>query len=120
VIAALHDEAPSPDATDWRQIAATYEKLLQLEDNPVVALNRAVAVSMVDGPRAGLDLLERLKDDPRINADRRFHAVRAHLLETDGDIPAALEAYKAAEARATNRQQKRYLSLQVTRLEGPT
>jgi predicted RNA polymerase sigma factor len=119
-IAALHDEAPSEEATDWRQIAAIYGLLLRLGDNPVVALNHAVAVSMVDGPRAGLELLRRLEDDPRIDSDRRFHAVRAHLLETEGDIPAALEAYKAAERLATNLQQRRHLNLQIARLETAT
>jgi RNA polymerase sigma factor (sigma-70 family) len=119
-VAAVHDEAPSSETTDWRQIAAIYRLLLQLEDNPVVALNHAVAVSMVEGPGAGLDLLGRLRDDPRISADRRFHAVRAHLLEEDGDVAAALEAYKAAARRATNLQQQRYLNLQITRLQGST
>jgi predicted RNA polymerase sigma factor len=67
--------------------------LLRLDDNPVVALNHAVAVSMVAGPRAGLELVQRLGADARINADRRFHAVRGHLLEMAGDHTAALEAY---------------------------
>ena len=64
-IAALHDEAESAEATDWPQIAALYGVLLRLADNPVVALNHAVAVSMVAGPRAGLELLQRLGTDPR-------------------------------------------------------
>jgi predicted RNA polymerase sigma factor len=62
-IAALHDEAPSAETTDWAQIAALYGVLLRLEDNPVVALNHAVAVSMVSGPRAALELLQRLSPD---------------------------------------------------------
>ncbi len=118
-IAALHDEADSPEATDWRQIAALYGVLLRLEDNPVVALNHAVAVSMVTGPRAGLGLLQRLAADARINADRRFHAVRGHLLEMAGDRTAALEAYRAAARAATNLQQQRYLNDQVARLQAP-
>jgi RNA polymerase sigma factor (sigma-70 family) len=115
-IAALHDEAESPAATDWRQIAALYGVLLRLDDNPVVALNHAVAVSMVAGPRAGLELVQRLADDARINADRRFHAVRGHLLELAGDRTAALAAYRAAAQVATNVAQERYLSQQITRL----
>jgi predicted RNA polymerase sigma factor len=79
-IAALHDEAESPEATDWPQIAALYGVLLRLDDSPVVALNHAVAVSMVAGPQAGLELVQRLGADARVNADRRFHAVRGHLL----------------------------------------
>ena len=116
-IAALHDEAESTAATDWRQIAALYGVLLRLDDNPVVALNHAVAVSMVAGPRAGLELVQRLADDARINADRRFHAVRGHLLELAGDRTAALAAYRAAAQAATNVAQERYLSQQITRLQ---
>ena len=115
-IAAVHDEAVSAEATDWPQIAALYEVLLRLDDNPVVALNHAVAVSMVAGPRPGLELVDRLDADPRINADRRFHAVRAHLLEMAGDDAAALEAYRAAAQAATNLQQLRYLNEQIGRL----
>jgi RNA polymerase sigma factor (sigma-70 family) len=118
-IAAVHDEAESPEVTDWRQIAALYGVLLRLDDNPVVALNHAVAVSMVAGPRAGLELVHCLGADARINADRRFHAVRGHLLEMAGDRTAALEAYRAAARVATNLQQQRYLNPQVTRLQGP-
>ena len=115
-IAAVHDEAASAGATDWPQIVALYDVLLRLEDNPVVALNRAVAVAMVDGPRAGLDLIGRLDADPRISADRRLHAVRAHLLELAGDPAAAIEAYRVAAGAATNLQQQRYLNRQIARL----
>ncbi len=115
-IAAVHDEAASAEATDWPQIAALYEVLLRLDDNPVVALNHAVAVSMTTGPRAGLELLRQLAADPRINADRRFHAVRAHLLETIGEHAEALDAYRAAARAATNLQQQRYLNQQISRL----
>ena len=117
-IAAVHDEAESTETTDWAQIAALYGVLLGLDDNPVVALNHAVAVAMATGPRAGLELLNRLESDPRINADRRFYAVRAHLLERNGDRHAALDAYQQAARRATNLQQQRYLNRQIARLQG--
>jgi RNA polymerase sigma factor (sigma-70 family) len=117
-IAAIHDEAESVDGTDWAQIAALYGLLLRLDDNPVVALNHAVAVAMANGPRAGLALLNRLDSDPRINADRRFHAVRAHLLERNGERRAAFYAYQEAARRATNLQQQRYLNRQIARLQG--
>ncbi len=117
VIAAVHDEAPSAEATDWPQIVALYGVLRQLDDGPVVALNHAVAVSMVQGPEAGLGLLHPLADDPRINADRRFHAVRAHLLEQSGDTAAARDAYEAAARSATNLQQRRYLNGQIAGLD---
>ena len=116
-IAAVHDEAESPEATDWRQIAALYGVLLHIDDNPVVALNQAVAVSMVAGPRAGLELIQRLEADTRINTDRRFHAVRGHLFEMAGDPAAALEAYRTAARVATNLQQQRYLNQQINRLQ---
>jgi RNA polymerase sigma factor (sigma-70 family) len=119
-IAAVHDEAESSEATDWPQIAALYGVLLRLDDSPVVALNHAVAVSMVAGPRAGLGLVQRLEADPRVNADRRFHAVRGHLLEMAGERTAALEAYRAAARVATNLQQQRYLNGQITRLQAPS
>ncbi|MEU7742061.1 sigma-70 family RNA polymerase sigma factor [Nonomuraea sp. NPDC049158] len=108
-IAALHDEAPTAAATDWPQIKALYEVLMRLSDNPVVTLNHTVAAAMVDGPGAGLALLEKLADDPRIAEDHRLHAVRAHLLEMSGDHRAAREAYEAAAQRTSSLQQQRYL-----------
>ncbi|HEY2668769.1 MAG TPA: sigma-70 family RNA polymerase sigma factor [Rugosimonospora sp.] len=119
-IAAVHDEADSAQATDWAQIAALYGVLLRLDDNPVVALNHAVAVSMVAGPRAGLTLLQGLEADSRIVSSRRFHAVRAHLLEQSGEPAAALAAYRTAARYATNTQQQRYLNQQIARLQDLT
>ncbi|HEY8474786.1 MAG TPA: sigma-70 family RNA polymerase sigma factor [Natronosporangium sp.] len=115
-IAAVHDEAPSASETDWPQILALYELLLQISDNPMVALNRAVAVAMVHGPAAGLAALDQL-DDPRIVRDHRWSAVRAHLLELAGDAPAAYQAYLAAAERATNLAQQRYLYARAGRLQ---
>jgi RNA polymerase sigma factor (sigma-70 family) len=115
-IAAVHDEASSAEATDWPQIVALYELLRRIADNPVVALNQAVAVAMVDGPRAGLDLLGALEADERIAEDRRLHAVRAHLLELAGDRAGARDAYLAAARRATNLPQQRYLHARAARL----
>jgi predicted RNA polymerase sigma factor len=108
-IAAVHDEAPSVEETDWPQIVALYELLLQTSDNPVVALNHAVAVGMADGPHAGLALLDELRADKRIADDHRYHAVRAHLLEMAGERMAARDAYLAAAQRATNLPQQRHL-----------
>jgi RNA polymerase sigma factor (sigma-70 family) len=115
-IAALHDEAPSAEATDWPQIVALYELLMRLSDNPVVALNHAVAVAMARGARAGLDLLAGLAADARIAGDHRFHAARAHLLELAGDRVAARDAYRAAAARTTSLPQQRYLHGRAARL----
>jgi predicted RNA polymerase sigma factor len=98
-IAAVHDEAPKADATDWPQIVALYELLLHMSDNPVVALNHAVAVAMAQGPERGLDLLGGFQADERIAQDHRFHAVRAHLLEMVGDRPGARDSYLEAAWR---------------------
>jgi predicted RNA polymerase sigma factor len=115
-IAAIHDEAPSAEATDWPQIVGLYELLMRTGDNPVVALNHAVAVAMARGPQAGLDLLDTLQADQRIAEDHRLHAVRAHLLEMAGDRAAARDAYLAAASRATNLSQQRHLHSRAARL----
>jgi RNA polymerase sigma factor (sigma-70 family) len=115
-IAAIHDEAPTADATDWPQILALYEVLLGLSDNPVVALNHVVAVAMVRGPQAGLGLLGQLEADERLAADRRLHAVRAHLLEMSGERAAARAAYLAAARQSTSLQHQRYLHSRAARL----
>jgi len=115
-VAAVHDEAPSAGATDWPQIIALYGLLLRISDNPMVALNHAVAVAMVRGAHAGLDLLGKLEADARIAGDHRLHAVRAHLLEMAGDRVAARDAYQAAARRATSLPQQRYLHARAARL----
>ena len=108
-IAAIHDEAPTAANTDWPQIVALYEVLLGLADNPVVALNHAVAVAMVRGPSAGLGLVAALDQDARIAGDYRLHSVRAHLLEELGDRDGARASFLTAADRAMSRQQERYL-----------
>ncbi|TDE41312.1 sigma-70 family RNA polymerase sigma factor [Nonomuraea mesophila] len=115
-IAALHDEAPTAEETDWPQIVALYERLLELSGNPMVALNHAVAVAMARGPQAGLDLLERLRHDDLLAGDHRLYAVRAHLLEMSGDDEAAREAYDEAAGRAMSTPQQRYLRSRAIRL----
>jgi predicted RNA polymerase sigma factor len=115
-IAAVHGEAATAAATDWPQILALYELLRQLDPGPVVALNHAVAVAMVRGPQAGLDLLADLENDHRIAAGHRFHAVRAHLLELAGDHRGARESYLAAAHRAASLPHQRYLNAQAARL----
>jgi predicted RNA polymerase sigma factor len=115
-IAAVHDEAPAAENTDWPQILALYELLLQANDNPVVALNHAVATAMARGPRAGLSLLAELASDERLTAGHRFHAVRAHVLEMAGDHEAARASYLEAASRATSLPHQRYLNSQAARL----
>ncbi|GLX04701.1 DUF6596 domain-containing protein [Microbispora sp. NBRC 16548] len=115
-IAALHDEAQSADTTDWPQIAALYEVLTGMSDNPVTLLNHAVAVAMSRGPRAGLDLLDGLEGDERLARDHRLPAVRAHLLEMAGKRAAAREAYLAAARRAASLPRRRYLNARAAHL----
>ncbi|MEU8125021.1 DUF6596 domain-containing protein [Spirillospora sp. NPDC049024] len=115
-IAALHDEAPTARETDWPQIAALYEVLLELAPNPMAALNHAVAVAMARGPAAGLALLEDLRADKRIAGHHRLHAVRAHLLEMSGDTAAARACYLAAAEAARSLTERRYLNARAARL----
>jgi RNA polymerase sigma factor (sigma-70 family) len=117
-IAAIHDEAPAAGATDWPQILALYELLMQISGNPVVALNHAVAVAMVHGPAAGLALLGELAADERLAGGHRLPAVRAHLLEMAGDHAAARASYLAAARRAGSIPQQRYLNARAARLAG--
>ncbi len=117
-IATLHAEASSVEATDWPQILALYTVLLRLTASPVVALNRAVAVAMVHGPRAGLDLVADLDRDPSLESGHRLEAVRAHLLERLGDLPSAIASFRASAARAPNAVEQRYLLRKAARLAG--
>lgn len=115
-IAALHDEAPGWEETDWPQIRALYELLTELSDNPVVRLNHAVAVAMVDGPEAGLARLSELGGERRLTGDHRWHAARAHLLERSGDPESARESYLEAARLATSPPHQHYL---YARAEAP-
>jgi RNA polymerase sigma factor (sigma-70 family) len=114
-IAAVHDQAPQGDDTDWPQILALYGLLEQMTGNPVVTLNRAVAAAMADGPSAGLALLDAV--DERLAGHYRLDAVRAHLLEMAGDPEAALVHYRAAASRTTSLPERRYLATRAARLK---
>jgi RNA polymerase sigma factor (sigma-70 family) len=115
-IAAVHDEAPRAEDTDWPQIVALYERLLLMSDNPVVALNHAVAVAMAHGAGPGLALVEKLASEDRLAEDHRLHAVRAHLLERSGEFAAARHAYETAARLTTNLPQQRYLNTRAAEL----
>jgi RNA polymerase sigma factor (sigma-70 family) len=115
-IAAVHAEAPHAEATDWRQIVALYELLERFGPNPMVTLNRAVAVGMARGPQAGLALLATLETDERITSHHRLEAVRAHLLERAGDLDAARASYRDAARRTTSLPEQRYLEARAARL----
>ena len=115
-IAAVHDEAARAEETDWRQIVALYELLEGVQPNPMVTLNRAVAIAMVDGPAAGLALLATLDGDDRIARHHRLEAVRAHLLELAGDLEGARASYRIAARRTTSLPEQRYLEGRAGRL----
>jgi len=115
-IAAVHDEAPTAEATDWPQILALYRVLERLSPGPIVTLNRAVAVAMVDGPHAGLELLATLDGDESMRHTHRLDAVRAHLLELAGDVDAARASYRRAARMTKSIPEQRYLALRAARL----
>jgi RNA polymerase sigma factor (sigma-70 family) len=117
-IAAVHDEAQTTEATDWSQIVALYELLMRISDNPVVTLNHAVAVAMAGDVQAGLDLLEQIEADERIAGDHRLYAVRAHLMEMAGDLPAAADACLEAARRTASFPVRRYLQAMASRMRG--
>jgi RNA polymerase sigma factor (sigma-70 family) len=113
-IAAVHDRAERAEDTDWTQIVALYGLLEQLTDNPVVTLNRAVAVAMAEGPEAGLVVVDSVGE--RLAGHYRLDAVRAHVLELAGDTAGALEHYLAAAGRTTSVPEQRYLAMKAARL----
>lgn len=115
-IAAVHDEAPDAEKTDWPQILALYEVLERVAPGPVVTLNRAVAVAMVNGPRAGLALLGTLDADDRMAKHHRLSAVRAHLLEMSGDLDSARSMYQLAARQTASLPEQRYLHTRAARL----
>ncbi|MFD4630890.1 RNA polymerase sigma factor [Streptomyces sp. NPDC058284] len=113
-IAALHDEAPSAEATDWPQILALYDHLVRRTPEPMAALGRAVACAMVHGPQAGLDALGALEG--RLAGHYRLEAVRAHLLEKAGDVEGACAAYRSAAQGTLSRPEAHYLRRRAARL----
>ena len=115
-IAAIHDEAVRAEDTDWPQILALYDLLSRMSDNPMVKLNHAIAVAMVQGVARGLELLDTLKADDRIANHHRLDSVRAHLLELAGDRERAVEHYRAAAVKTASLPERNYLLTQAARL----
>ncbi|OJF14804.1 RNA polymerase sigma factor [Couchioplanes caeruleus] len=115
-IAAVHDEAPAAERTDWPQILALYEVLERVAPGPVVTLNKAVAVARARGPLAGLTVLAELDGDERMKDNHRLEAVRAHLLELVGDAAAAHAAYRRAATMTASLPEQRYLMLRAAEL----
>jgi RNA polymerase sigma factor (sigma-70 family) len=113
-IATVHDQADSHAGTDWPQILSLYGLLERRTGNPMVTLNRAVAAAMVEGPAAGLALLDGVRS--RLGGHHRFHAVRGHLLEMAGDGPGAAAEFRAAAAGTANLREQHYLTAKAASL----
>ncbi|HTF08765.1 MAG TPA: RNA polymerase sigma factor [Asanoa sp.] len=118
-IAAVHDDAASVATTDWPQVVALYDVLRTMAPSPLVDLNRAVAVAMVDGPAAGLELLDALVADRHLAAYHLLPAARADLLRRLGRIAEAAEAYRAALALVGNEPERSYLTRRLDSLRSP-
>jgi RNA polymerase sigma-70 factor (ECF subfamily) len=117
-IAALHAQAPSYQDTDWAQIVRLYDFLLGAWRSPVVALNRAVAVSLAEGPAAGLAQLDELDRDGRLAGYRYLPAARADMLRRLGRRGEAAASYRAALALTENAAERAYLSGRITEVTG--
>jgi RNA polymerase sigma-70 factor (ECF subfamily) len=116
-IAAVHAEAESPDDTDWTQVAGLYAELYRLDPSPVVALNRAVAIAMVDGPQAGLQILASLESE--LEGYAPFYSAKAALLERVEARPEAAEAYERAAELVKNEAQAQFLEGRRAAASGP-
>jgi len=115
-IAAVHAQAPSAAATDWRQIAGLYDLLVQVSPSPVVELNRAVAVAMRDGPAAGLPLIDALLGDGDLGHYHLAHAARADLHRRLGNRAEAKTSYEHALTLARQEPERRFLARRISEL----
>jgi RNA polymerase sigma-70 factor (ECF subfamily) len=117
-IAAVHAEAPTAEETDWAEIVALYDRLLAMTSSPVVALNRAAAVSMRDGPEAGLRLVDDLASDRQLERYHLLHSARGAMLDRTGDHAGAAEAFRRALDLATNPVDRRFLQRRLDEVTG--
>jgi RNA polymerase sigma-70 factor (ECF subfamily) len=116
-IAALHASAPRACDTDWRQIAALFDELARRQPSPIIALNRAVAIAMWQGPEAGLPLIDRLAGE--LGDYHLWHAARADLLRRLGRRPEAAAAYRAALVHVGSDPERRFLEGRLAEVERP-
>jgi RNA polymerase sigma-70 factor, ECF subfamily len=115
-IAAVHCQAARAEDTDWAQIARLYEFLERVQPSPVVSLNRAVAISMVDGPKTALTLIDQLRADGNLEQYHLFHAARADMLRRLGSTEEAARSYSRALELATNDSERRFLQRRLTEM----
>ncbi len=118
-IAACHARASRPEHTDWKTILGLYGLLRELWRNPVVELNRAVAMTMVHGPDAALAAIEKLAGDPRLRAYCYLPAVRAHVLEQAGQLDAARDSWLQAADLTRNERERRLYESHAQRRDHP-
>ena len=119
-IAAVHANAPRSDATDWSEIVGLYDVLLRIEPSPIVELNRAVAVAMRDGPRAGLVLIDAILARGELRDYHLSHAARADLCRRAGDFRQARASYERAMALARQQPERRFLARRLAALPAGT
>jgi RNA polymerase sigma-70 factor (ECF subfamily) len=119
-IAAVHCQAARVEDTDWPQIVRLYDVLERLQPSPVVALNRAVAVAMVEGPRTGLAIIDGLAADNDLDNYHLLHAARADLLRRIGSSEEAAKSYRRALALVTNESERRYLDRRLGEVQAST
>ncbi|MEW6320421.1 MAG: DUF6596 domain-containing protein [Acidobacteriota bacterium] len=115
-LAACHAAAPTWDATDWRHMLDLYDDLLALTGSPIVALNRAVVVAQIEGPRAGLAALDAIRDAPGLARYHLFHAAKAELWREAGDPDRASAAYRDALEAARSAPERRFLAERLEQL----
>ncbi|AGL14794.1 RNA polymerase sigma factor [Actinoplanes sp. N902-109] len=115
-IAATHADAPTATETDWSQVHTLYLILERIAPNPMVTLNRAIALAEIQGPAAGLALLATLDGDGRMTDQHRLLSVRAHLLEKSGDLAGAHDGYRRAAKATANLAEQRYLESRAARI----
>jgi RNA polymerase sigma-70 factor (ECF subfamily) len=117
-IAAVHCGAARAEDTDWAQIVGLYDMLQQLQPSPIVELNRAVAVAMVQGPRTGLELINGIAATNDLENYHLLHAARADLLRRLAAFPEAEKSYRRALELATNESERRYLQRRLKQVRG--
>jgi RNA polymerase sigma-70 factor (ECF subfamily) len=118
-IAALHCQAERPEKTDWPQIVRLYDVLERVQPSPIVSLNRAAAVAMVDGPRAALALVDALAATGELDRYHLLHAARADLLRRLGEPAEAAQSYARALALVTNDAERRFLERRLREVQPP-
>ncbi|MET0091236.1 MAG: hypothetical protein ABW068_14680, partial [Candidatus Thiodiazotropha sp.] len=113
-IAACHARASTWAATDWEEITALYDALLQIHPTPVVALNRAVAVSLSEGPQAGLEIVDNLRNEPRLTSYHLLYSVRGDLLQKLGRHTEASREFLHAASLTRNEQEQSLMQRRAT------